>query len=84
MQPPTAATNGARHVDAIKVTVRSSRGDGSRLFAVEAPSNGTIADVKQLLCRLPHSLCSDASTLVLVLRGKGTAVVRALKLEISI
>jgi len=35
--------------------------------------------VKQLLCRPPHSMCSDASTLVLVLKGKGAAVARALQ-----
>jgi len=56
------------------VTVRSSRGDGARAFVVEAPASGTIADVKRLLCRPPHSMCSDASTLVLVLKGKRAAV----------
>jgi hypothetical protein len=61
--------------DAIKVTVRSSRGDVTRAFVVEAPvSCTTIADVKQLLCRPPHSMCSDASTLVLVLKGKSPDV----------
>jgi hypothetical protein len=41
----------------------------------------TIADVKQLLCRPPHRMCSDASTLVSVLKGKGADVAsRALQL----
>ena len=83
MQPPSPAANTARQSpavapDAIKVTARSSRGDGSRLFTVEAPASGTIADVKQLLCRPLHS--SDASTLVLVLKGKGV-VACALQLQ---
>ena len=47
------------------------------MFVVDTPASGKIADVKQLLCRPPHSVCSDASTLVLVLKGKGTAVVCA-------
>ena len=84
MQPPSPAANTARQSpavapDAIKVTARSSRGDGSRVFTVEAPASGTIADVKQLLCRPLHS--SDASTLVLVLKGKGAAVACALQLQ---
>ena len=83
MQPPSPAANTARQSpavapDAIKVTARSSRGDGSRLFNVEVPASGTIADVKQLLCRPLHS--SDASTLVLVLKGKGV-VACALQLQ---
>ena len=83
MQPPSPAANTARQSpavapDAIKVTARSSRGDGSRLFTVKAPASGTIADVKQLLCRPLHS--SDASTLVLVLKGKGV-VACALQLQ---
>jgi hypothetical protein len=81
MQPPspTASTRPVVAPDAIKVTVRSSRGDGTRSFIVEAPASGTkIADVKRLLCRPPHS---DASTLVLVLKGKGADVaLRALQL----
>ena len=86
MQPPSPAANTARQSpavapDAIKVTARSSRGDGSRLFTAEVPASGTIADVKQLLCRPPHSMCSDASTLVLVLKGKGAAVACALQLQ---
>lgn len=32
--------------------------------------SGTIADVKRVLCLPPHNICSDASTLVLVLKGK--------------
>ena len=83
MQPPSPAANTARQSpavapDAIEVTARSSRGDGSRLFTVEAPASGTIADVKQLLCRPLHN--SDASTLVLVLKGKGV-VACALQLQ---
>jgi hypothetical protein len=84
MQPPspTASTRPVVAPDAIKVTVRSSRGDGTRSFIVEAPASGTtIADVKRLLCRPPHSVCSDASTPVLVLKGKGADVApRALQL----
>ena len=77
MQPPSPTASGTPPVvapGAIKVTVRSSRGDGTRAFVVEAPASGTIADVKRLLCRPPHSMCSDASTLVLVLKGKGADV----------
>jgi hypothetical protein len=55
----------------IQVAVRSSGGDGSRAFVVEAPARGTIADVKRLLCLPPHSLCRDASALQLVLKGDG-------------
>ena len=74
MQAPYPPANGARAdvaPDVIKVMVRSSRGDGTRLFAVESPASGTVADVKRLLCHPPHSLCSDASALVLLLKGKG-------------
>jgi hypothetical protein len=76
--PPTANTAPPAPVlapDAIQVVVRSSGGDGSRVFVVEAPARGTIADVKRLLCRPPHSICSDASALELVLRGEGAAAV---------
>ena len=82
MQPSSITASSVRPAVvpvAIKVMVRSSRGDSIRLFAVEAPASGTIADVKQLLCRPPHSMCSDASTIVLVLKGKSTAVARALQ-----
>jgi hypothetical protein len=81
MQPPSLTASSTPPVvapDAIKVTVRSSRGDGTRAFVVEAPASGTIGDVKQLLCRPPHSMCSDTSTLVLLLKGKGAAVTRTL------
>jgi hypothetical protein len=77
MQPPSLTASSTPPVvapDAIKVTVRSSRGDGTRAFVVEAPATGTIRDVKQLLCRPPHSMCGDTSTLVLLLKGKGAAV----------
>jgi hypothetical protein len=47
------------------------------VFVVEAPARGTIADVKRLLCLPPHSVCSDASALELVLKGEGAAVARA-------
>ena len=82
MQPPSPTASSTPPVvapDAIQVTVRSSRGEGTRAVIVEAPASGTIADVKQLLCRPPHSMCSEASTLVLVLKGKGAAVARALQ-----
>jgi hypothetical protein len=47
------------------------------VLVVEAPARGTIADVKRLLCLPPHSVCSDASALELVLKGEGAAVARA-------
>ena len=81
MQPPTPTASSTRPVVApatIRVTVRSWSGNVTRAVVVEAPASGTIADLKQLLCRPPHSMCSDASTLVLALEGKGAAVVRAL------
>jgi hypothetical protein len=78
MHQPAAAANSyaafpvlAPH--AIKVVVRSSRSDGSRMIVVEAPACGTIADVKRLLCLPPLSMCSDASALELVLKGENTA-----------
>jgi hypothetical protein len=77
MQQPPAAANTTAPVlapGAIQVAVRSSGGDGSRVFVVEATACGTIADVKRLLCLPPHSLCSDTSTLELVLKGEGAAV----------
>ena len=75
-QPPPAANTTAPVLapGAIQVAVRSSGGDGSRVFVVEAAARGTIADVKRLLCLPPHSLCSDASALELVLKGEGAAV----------
>ena len=80
MQQPAPAANTARPVlapHAIRVAVRSCGGDGSRVFVVEAPVRGTIADVKRLLCLPPHSVCRDASALELVLKGEGAAVARA-------
>ena len=80
MQQPAPAANTARPAlapHAIQVAVRSCGGDGSRVFVVEAPARGTIADVKRLLCLPPHSVCSDASALELVLKGEGAAVARA-------
>jgi hypothetical protein len=60
-----AAPNATR-----RVVVRSGGGDGSRIFVVDAPSRGAIADVKRLLCLPPRSVCSDASALELVLKGE--------------
>ncbi len=81
MQPQSLAANLATPAvahDAIKVTVRHSRSDGTRLFVVEVSASGTIEDVKRLLCRPPHSIgCSDASRLVLVMKGKGAPVARS-------
>jgi hypothetical protein len=74
MQQPPPAVNTTRPVPAphaIRVAVRSCCGDGSRVFVVEAPVRGTIAEVKRLLCLPPHS---DASALELVLKGEGAAV----------
>jgi hypothetical protein len=59
------------------LAVRTSGGDGSQVIVVEAPARGTIADVKRLLCLPPHSVCSDASALELVLKGDAAAVARA-------
>ncbi len=59
---------------ASKVTVRSARGDGTRLFVVNA-AIGSVAEVKQLLCRPPHSLCTDASFLLLVAKGDSATIV---------
>jgi len=82
MQSPSTIGSSTRPVvslDATKVTVRSSRGDGTCAFVVEAPASGTIAEVKQLLCRPPHSMCSDPSMLVLVLKGEGAAIAHTLQ-----
>jgi len=62
---------------AIKMTFRSSLGDGTRVYAINAPVGSKIVDVKQMLCSPPCSMCIDASMIVLVLKGKGTAVARA-------
>ena len=80
MQQPAPATNTVSPVlapDTIQVAVRASGGDGRCLFVVEAPARSTIADVKRLLCLPPHSVCSDASALELVLKGEGATVARA-------
>jgi hypothetical protein len=61
----------------IRVLIRSSRGSGARIRDVEVCATGTIANVKQLLCLPPHSICSDASMLVLVLKGKCTSIALA-------
>ena len=73
--PANAARSGVAHA-VIKVMVRSSRGDGTRLFGVEAPASGTIADFKQLLCHPPHSMHRDGCALVLVLKGKCASAAR--------
>ena len=80
MQQSDPAAYTARPVlspGAIQFAVRSSGGDGSRVFVVELEARGTIADVKRLLCMPPHSVCSDASALELVQKGEGAAVARA-------
>ena len=76
-QPPPAANTTAPVLapGVIQVAVRSSGGDGSRVFVIEAPARSTIADVKRLLCLPPHSVCSDASALELVLKGEGAVSV---------
>jgi hypothetical protein len=51
--------------------VRCPGSNGTREVVVETPARGIIADVKQLLCSPPHCIRSDASMLVLVLKGKG-------------
>ena len=80
MQQPSPAASALHPVvapGAIRLAVRTSGGDGSHVFVVEAPARGTIADVKRLLCLPPHSVCSDASALELVLKGEAAAVARA-------
>ena len=63
MQPPDDEPR------SIKVTIRSCRGNLNCSFFLEVPANSSISGLKQLLCRPPHSLCSDASFLVLVVNG---------------
>jgi hypothetical protein len=72
-QPQSTASTGRPVVTSadVKVAVRSSGGDGSRVIVVEVPAFGTVADMKQLLCRPPHSMCCDASALELALKGEG-------------
>ena len=81
MQSLSPAPNAALNV---KVAVRSSGGDGSRVFVVDAPACGTIADVKRLLCCPPHSMCSDKSALLLVLKGEGAAVAVCSQFELNL
>jgi hypothetical protein len=57
-----------------KVFVRSSRSGGDRLFPVDVHASGTAADVKWQLCQPPHSMCSDVTQFVPVLKGKGGAI----------
>jgi hypothetical protein len=78
MQQPSPVADTARPVfkpATIKVAVRSSVGHGSRVVIVEAPADGTVADVKRLLCLAPQSMCSDALALELVMKG-GVAAAR--------
>ena len=81
MQSLSPAPNAAPYV---KVAVRSSGGDGSRVFVVDAPACGTIADVKRLLCCPPHSMCRDESALLLVLKGEGAAVAICSQFELNL
>jgi hypothetical protein len=77
MQQLSPSDSAARPVvapDSIELAVRSSCGDGSRVFVVKAPACSTIADLKQQLCCSPHSLHSDAMAFVLVLKGTNIAV----------
>jgi hypothetical protein len=71
-QPPIAAPCPTVFPHAVKVTVRHSRGDGSRTFIVDTAPGGSVAEVKRLLC---PCVCSDASALELVLKGEGAASV---------
>ena len=59
----------AVHALAMRLKVRSAGGDGRRaLFASVSPSD-TVETLKKIVCSCPHSLCSDACSLVLVLKG---------------
>jgi hypothetical protein len=76
MQQPSPAANTARPVlepGTIKVVVRSCGGDGSRVVVVDAPADGTVADVKRLLCLAPQIMSSSALALELVLKGEEAA-----------
>jgi hypothetical protein len=77
LPPPPALHAPFSRLMQSKWPFEASGGDGSRVFVVEAPARGTIADLKRLLCLPPHSVCSDASALELVLKGEGAAVARA-------
>jgi hypothetical protein len=54
----------------IRVAIRSCRGNGGHVYSVDAPANVSIADLKLILCRPPHSVCSDAAKIVLVSKGR--------------
>jgi hypothetical protein len=56
-------------VNRIGISVRSCRGGGREIMCVHSESCSSVADLKQLLCSLPHSLCADPSRLVLVHKG---------------
>jgi hypothetical protein len=77
MQQPSPADLAAAPNATRRVVARSGCGDGSRVFVVDAPSRGTIADVKRMLCLPPHSVCSDASALELVLKGEVSTAANA-------
>jgi hypothetical protein len=66
----SAETNEGAAPETITIAVRSSLGKGCRVYSVEAPANSTVADLKLMLCRPPHSACPDASMLTLVAKGK--------------
>jgi hypothetical protein len=77
MQQPSPADLAAAPNATRRVVARSGGGYGSRVFVVDAPSRGTIADVKRMLCLPPHSVCSDASALELVLKGEHSTAANA-------
>ncbi len=77
MQQPSPADLAAAPNATRRVVVRSGGGDGSRVFVVDVPSRGTIVDVKRMLCLPPHSVCSDASALELVLKGEDSTAASA-------
>ena len=54
----------------MRLKVRSAGGDGRRaLFASVSPCD-TVESLKKIVCGHPHSPCSDASSFLLVLKGK--------------
>ncbi len=73
MQSPSPSKHGADAAaadDTIRVAIRSCRGNGGHVYSVDAPANVSIADLKLILCRPPHSVCSDAAKIVLVSKGR--------------
>ncbi len=69
MQSPSPCKHGAAADDTMTVAIRSCRGCGGRVYSVDAPASVSIADLKLMLCRPPHSVCSDAAKMVLVSKG---------------